>query len=314
MKRSSEWVDITLRFAGIVNVVWGLIFALFTNPLFRWAQLPEPTFLFPWQLIGIAAIIFGLGYYIASFNITKNALIVIIGFALKVAGTVAVWKSVFIQDFSLPLALYFSAKDLLWLAPFALVIYHIFKKWQAPEKERVNPVVSFAETLSRFRTDRGRDITTLSQDRPVLLVFLPHDASPFFEDIIVSICQQRQDIEQRGAHLVLIRPSRSERIMGFLRKVGLADEEYVNDTDYTMYNTFNLRRATLGQIFGLQSWRQGWVSSSLAQTNLDELVSKGFRMPGAFLIYQGELRKSYHYERSDDHPNYGLLADSSNNI
>ena len=309
MKRSSEWVDITLRFAGIVNVVWGLIFALFTNPLFRWAQLPEPAFLFPWQLIGITAIIFGLGYYIASFSIAKNALIVMIGFALKVAGTLAVWKSVFVQDFSLPLALYFSAKDLLWLVPFALVIYHIFKKWQTPEKERTNPAVPFAETLACFRTDRGRDLLSLSHERPVLLVFLPHDASPLFQGSIENIIQQRHAIEQQGTHLVLIRPNRSERTLSLLRRAGLADEEYVSDTDYTMYNTFNLKRATLGQIFGLQSWRQGWASNGLAHADLNELVGDGFRMPGAFLVYQGELRKSYHYERNSDHPNYGLLAE-----
>ena len=311
MKRSSEWVDITLRFAGIVNVVWGLIFALFTNPLFRWAQLPEPTFLFPWQLIGIAAIIFGLGYYIASFDINKNALVVIIGFAIKVTGTIAVWKSVVTQDFSLSLALYFSAKDLLWLVPFALVIYHIFKKWQTPEKERINPTEPFAETLTRFRTNRGHDLASLSNEQPMLLIFLPHDASPLFLSCIEDIRQQRQDIGQKGAHLVFVRPNRSERMLSLLHKAGLAEEEYVYDADYTMYNTFNIKRATLGQIFGLQSWRQGWANNGLAHANLTELVGDGFRMPGIFLVYRGELCKSYHYDRNTDHPNYGLLAERS---
>ena len=309
MKRSSEWVDITLRFAGIVNVVWGLIFALFTNPLFRWAQLPEPTFLFPWQLIGIAAIIFGLGYYIASFNVTKNALVIMIGFAIKVVGTLAVWKSVFIQNFSLPLALYFSAKDLLWLIPFGMVIYHIFKKWQAPEKERINPTIPFAETLSRFRTDRGRNLLTLSHERPVLLVFLPHDASPLFQECTARIYRQRSAIEQKGTHLILVHTSRSERTVNTLQKSGLAREEHISDPDYMMYNTFNLKRATLGQIFSVQSWKQGWTNGGLGNANLDELVGDGFRMPGAFLVYQGELRKSYYYERSTDHPDYALLAE-----
>ena len=310
MKRSSEWVDITLRFAGIVNVVWGLIFALFTNPLFRWAQLPEPTFLFPWQLIGIATIVFGLGYYIASFNVAKNALVIIIGFALKVASTIAVWKSVLTQDFSLSLALYFSAKDLVWLIPFALVLYHIFKKWQSPEQERINPTVPLAETLARFHTNRGRDLLALSRERPVLLVFLPHDASSWFQESVTSIQQQRQAIEQRGTHLVLVRPTRSERIISVLQRAGLADEEHISDPDYTMYNTFNLKRATLRQIFDGSAWRREWASNGLAHASLDEWAGDGFRMPGAFLVYQGELCKSYHYERNTDHPDYGLLAET----
>ena len=309
MKRSSEWVDITLRFAGIVNVVWGLIFSLFTNPLFRWAQLPDPTFLFPWQLIGIGAIIVGIGYYIASFNVSKNALIVVIGFAIKVAGSIAIWKSVFTHELSLPLALYFSAKDLLWLVPFSLVLFHIFRKWQAPEKERINPVVPFAETLARFRTDQGYDLLSLSQQQPILLVFLPHEASPLFQEYVTHIHQQRETIVQKGTRLVLVRPNHSEQMLALLQKSGLGSDEYVNDSDYTMYNTFNLKRATLRQVFSPQSWKQGWISNGLAQTNLNELIGDGFRMPGIFLIYQGELQKSYHYEHNTDHPNYALLAE-----
>ena len=309
MKRSSEWVDLTLRFAGIVNIVWGLIFALFTNPLFRWAQLPEPAYLFPWQLIGIMAVIFGLGYYIASFNVTKNALVVMIGFAVKVVSTLAVWKSVFTRDFSLPLALYFSAKDLLWLVPFAMVVYHIFKKWQAPEKGRTNPSVPFAETLLSFRTDQGKNLLELSHAQPILLVFLPHDASPLFQQCADTIREQRSDIERQGAQLILVGPSRSERTMSILRSSGLVDEEYISDPTYVMYNTFNLKRATLGQIFGFQSWKQGWANTGLNGVNVDELIGDGFRMPGAFLVYRGELRKSYHYERSTDHPDFALLAE-----
>ena len=308
MKRSTEWVDITLRFAGIVNVVWGLIFALFTNPLFRWAQMPEPPLLFPWQLIGTVSVIFGLGYYIASFDITKNALIVVIGFSAKLASTVAVWKSVFDQNFSLQLALYFSAKDLLWLAPFAFVIYHIFRKWQSPEEGRINPTAPFAETFARFRTDRGTNLLELSWEQPLLLVFLPHDASPLFQPCVAAIQQQYANIKQQGAQLVIIGPRRTERTVSTLRKYELVREEYVSDPEYAMYNTFNLKRTTVRQIFGLESWKQGWMNVGLNNANVDELIGDGFRMPGAFLIYQGELRKSYHYERSSDHPDYGLLA------
>lgn len=309
MKKSPEWADITLRFAGVVNVVWGLIFALFTSPLFRWAQLPEPPFLFPWQLIGISTIVFGLAYYIASFNIPKHALVVVMGFAIKLASTVAVWKSVVTRDFPLPLALYFSAKDLLWLVPFALVLYYIFQRWQHPEKDRANPTVPLAETLARFRTDRGRALYALSQEQPVLLIFLPPVTSPLFQNFLADISQQRAAIKQKGALPVLVHAERSERMVGQLRRAGLAEEAYVNDPDHTIHNTFNLKRAALRHLFSVSSWKQGWLDGGLANTNLDELTSDGFRMPATFLIYRGELLKSYHYEQLSDSPDYGLLAD-----
>ncbi|MGB3777383.1 MAG: hypothetical protein WA960_03425 [Tunicatimonas sp.] len=303
MKKSAEWVDIALRFAGIVNVVWGLIFALFTDPLFRWAKLPEPPFLFPWQLIGVSAIVFGLGYYVASFNLSKHALVVVIGFTIKLASTIAVWQSVFAKDFALPMALYFSAKDLVWLAPFAMILYHIFKRWQAPEQERVNPRVPFSETISYIRTNQGHDLRSLSHEQPVLLVFLPASASPPFQTWMANLARQRLLVEQQGAKLVLAY-GRDEAITSALRKYELSKEAYVNDADYALHSLFNLGRASLTQLLTAPLRRQSWTKKGAA----NELAVKSYRLPGVFLIYQGELQKMYRYEGDGDHPDLASLA------
>ena len=141
MKKLPEWVDITLRFAGIINVIWGLTFALFANVLFRWAALAEPEFLFPWQLIGIAAIVFGIAYYIASFGVVRNALLIAMGFVSKLVGAILVWSSVLTQDFSYQLALYFSVKDALWVVPFGAILYCIYKneQWNTGERSHSPP-------------------------------------------------------------------------------------------------------------------------------------------------------------------------------
>lgn len=306
MKRSVEWVDIALRFAGIVNVVWGLIFALFTDPLFRWAKLPEPPFLFPWQLIGIGAIVFGLGYYVASFSVAKHALVIVIGFAIKVASTIVVWKSVFAQDFALPMALYFSAKDLVWLGPFAMILYHIFKRWQAPEQNRINPRTPFSETISQVRTNRGHDLLSLSHERPVLLVFLPSVGSPLFRAWVTNVAQQREAVEQQNAKLVLIHV-RDEDTIGALQKNGLSQEEYIHDVDYWLHGLFNLKRAPLTQLLSTP-FRKPLFSDRAAA---NELALKSYRMPGVFLIYQGELQKIYRCEEHSACPDLASLAQVS---
>ena len=301
MKKSAEWVDIALRFAGIVNVVWGLIFALFTDPLFRWAKLPEPPFLFPWQLIGVGAILFGLGYYVASFNVTKHSLMIAVGFSVKVASTIAVWQSVFAQDFALPMALYFSAKDLLWLAPFAMILYHIFKRWQSPEQERINPSGPFSETISRIYTNQGQDLLSLSHERPVLLVFLPSLSSSLFPDWLANTAQQRPAVEQQGAKLVLVHTDRNPDV---LRKVELDEVTYVNDADCRLQSLFNLKRASLTHLLKAPLRSQPWSKKSTA----NELAIKSYRMPRVFLIHQGELQKIYHYEGHGGYPDLTSLA------
>jgi hypothetical protein len=301
MKKSAEWVDVALRFAGIVNVVWGLIFALFTDPLFRWAKLPEPTFLFPWQLIGVSAILFGLGYYVASFNVTKHALLVAVGFTIKVASTILVWQSVLAQDFALPMALYFSAKDLLWLVPFAMILYHVFKRWQSPEQERTNPSGPLPETISRIYTNRGQNLLSLSHERPVLLVFMPPPSSPLFYTWLVNSAQQRPAVEQQGAQLVLVHTDRNPDA---LRKVALDEVDYVNDAGSRLQSLFNLKQASLTQLLAAPLRSQPWSKKSTA----NELTMKSYRMPGVFLIHQGELQKMYRYEGHGDYPDLTSLA------
>ena len=300
MKKSAEWVDIALRFAGIVNVVWGLIFALFTDPLFRWAKLPEPPFLFPWQLIGVGAILFGLGYYVASFNVTKHSLMIAVGFSVKVASTIVVWQSVFAQDFALPMALYFSAKDLLWLAPFAMILYHIFKRWQSPEQTRTNPSGPFSETIARIYTNRGQDLLSLSHERPVLLVFLPSPSSPLFQNWLANTAQQRPAVEEQGTQLVLVG---ADRNTDAFQKIELDKVAYVNDADYRLQSLFNLKQASLTQLLTAPLRAQPWKKSTA-----NELAIKSYRMPGVFLIHQGELRKTYHCEGHDDYPDLTSLG------
>ncbi len=302
MKKSAEWVDIALRFAGIFNVVWGLIFALFTDPLFRWAKLPQPPFLFPWQLIGVSAIVFGLGYYVASFNLTKHALVVVIGFTIKVASTIAVWQSVFVREFALPMALYFSTKDLIWLAPFAMILYHVFRKWQIPEQERANPQVPFSETISYIHTSQGQDLLSLSHERPVLVVFLPDSSSPPFQSWLTNLARHHQIIEQQGAKLVLVYVH-NEITSSALRKHGLAKEEFINDADHTLHSLFNLKQASLSQLLTALLQKQ-----SGKRNVANKLALKSYWMPGVFFIYQGELQKMYRYEGHGEYPDLISLA------
>ncbi len=305
MKKSPEWVDISLRFAGIVNIVWGLIFALFTNPLFNWAKLPEPAFILPWQLLGIVAVILGLGYYIASFNIVKSSLLLMVGLAIKIAGTITVWKSVITHDFSLPLALYFSAKDALWVVPFGMVIYHIFKKWQAPGRAPLNPTVPFSETLTRFSTNQGHDLRTLARRQPVLLVFLPSASLSLFKKYVQDLSEQRAAIAQQRTHLVLVYTQQTEAVVRVLQQHKLASEEHILDEHHSVSNTFSLRRAGVKQVIG-RPWQEGL--GRMQAVKWRDFTDDDMRMPAAFLIYRDELLKSYYYEQVEDTPDYTQLA------
>jgi hypothetical protein len=299
MKKPVEWIDVALRFAGVVNVVWGLIFVLFTDPLFRWAKLPEPPLLLPWELIGAGAILFGLGYYVASFNVAKHALVVAIGFTIKVVGTVLVWKGVLVHEFTVPMALYFSAKDALWLIPFALVLYHLLDRWQSPEQDHANPTLPFAETIAHVRTNQGNTLRALSHGRPVLMVFLPNFLSPLFQSWVSQLAQQHSAVQQEGTQLVLVYAKNADTV-GALRSVALAKAEFADDADHTLHSLFGLKKAPLAQLIAelprkpLQAVNQ-WATGH-------------YRVPGAFLLYRDELLKMYRHGGQEDCPDFAALA------
>ncbi len=132
MKQFPEWASMMLKLAGVTNAFWGLTLALFPDTLFRWAGMDVPQYLFPWQMIGVIAIIFGVFYFAAAFNPRRHIMIIGMGFVAKITQLIFVLDLWSQEVLPLKLVLYFFAKDLIWLGPLAIVLYLVAKMEQTP--------------------------------------------------------------------------------------------------------------------------------------------------------------------------------------
>ncbi|WKN46153.1 SelL-related redox protein [Tunicatimonas pelagia] len=309
MKRLPEWIGMLLRFIGFTNLLWGLILVFATEGLLRWAQIDVPVVLLPWYMIGAIAMLLGVAYYFTSFNPVKGLLVLLLGFLIKLTETVAIiagWASEVITH---QLVLYFAVKDLIWLGPLGATLYFVFREWQAPhDAQNINPEESLPETLAKFSTNQEHNLSSLSYEQPLLLVFLRHFGCTFCREALQEIAEKRTAIENQEVKIVLVHMGSVAQGEAYFAKNNLSGLSHISDPSCQLYNLFRLQRARFSQVFGLRVWLRGFKAGVLHSHGIGKLVGDGFRMPGVFLIYQGELLKSYKHQLASDRPDYVSLA------
>jgi hypothetical protein len=106
--------------------------------------------------------------------------------------------------------------------------------------------------------------------------------------------------------LAFVHPG-TERDAQILADHGLADVPRVDDRDGVLYRAFGLGRGTLWQIAGPPVWRAGW-RALWSGHGIGPAGGDVLRMPGVFLIVDGQVKKTFRHRSSADRPDYVALA------
>jgi hypothetical protein len=148
--------------------------------------------------------------------------------------------------------------------------------------------------------------TTLADqfgDRPSLLVFLRHFGCMFCREMV------------RDLRAVAAQPGYPPIVFFFQ---GTVDEgrtffnEYnpearaIADLPKKFYTALGLRRASLGQMFGVQVWTCSFRAMSKGNF-VGKAVGDPWIMPGVFLVHGGEILWSHHFEHQADHPDWNAI-------
>ncbi len=81
-------MKLILRLAAIYNILFGLYTMMFPNHYFEWVGIAVPNYPQLWQCIGMIMGVFGIGYWIASYDPLKHWLLVLIGLLGKIFGPI----------------------------------------------------------------------------------------------------------------------------------------------------------------------------------------------------------------------------------
>lgn len=308
--RKSKSFFVILAIAGLYHIVWGTTVVFFPGFWFRLAGMHIPNYPELWQYIGMEEAVFGLGYLFASSNPVGHWRIVLLGFATKIFAALG-FAFYFFQGRE-PEAAFnmILMNDLLWLVPFALILYNAYKHPYLLDNEMMRLNSMSLDELSQLSlSNRGNTLYELMQDKPVLLVFLRQFGCIFCKDTLDNIRQLRPQIEARGTRIVLVNMLDDEQGLLELKKYGLDDLDYISDPECMLYKGFKLRRGTLSQLLGVRTWLR--MLQLLFARRIFNSASGDmdvFQMPGIFLLYKGRVKKHYIHETAADIPPYLELA------
>lgn len=304
----ATWMRKALLLAGVYNIAWGAFAILFPLTIFRMAGAdPLPFYPELWQCIGMIVGVYGVGYAIAARHPFVHWPIVLVGLLGKIFGPIGFLVGM--NSGNLPAAFGWTilTNDVIWWIPFSLILWQAARFHQSRTQElTVKPPAKKIDPLGRMVSQRGATIIELSRRKPLLVVFLRHSGCTFCREAVADVANKRKEIEERGAEIAFVHMGQKEPIE-LLEKHGLADLHSFRDPSCSLYDTFGLKMGSFNQLLGPQVWWRGltaWMSGHKSGS-FDGNV---FRMPGTFLMHNGELVRAYRHRTACDRPDYVRMA------
>lgn len=275
-------MNYTLKAAAIYNVLFGLMTLVAPFWLFDITGAARPHYPELWQCIGMIVGVYGLGYWIASYNPLRHWPIVLVGFLGKIFGPIGFGKAVLDGVFPLAFGWVIVFNDLIWWIPFYLILGAAMSQVTKPDLQNVK----------QEDRDQFKRWIEQSQSSPVLVVFLRHAGCTFCREMLSDLKQKAAAIEERNiqTYLVHMGASTGSRFESQFQVEGLPPNwKLISDPGRALYQLAGLKRGRLGQIFSANSLWRGFVAGVIKGKGIGALEGDGFMMPGAFMWSKGEL-------------------------
>ena len=262
-----------------------------------------------WRLVCLLTAVQGVGFLLAASDVFRHWPVVLMGFVSKASISCGIaWE---ISEGRLPvMAAWFALVDcLIWLPPLGLILNSAHELLLGRRRTVPQEILRFA---MRRKTQSGMTLDELSRLSPTLLVFLRHTGCTFCREALADLAERRRELESNGARLVLVHMSSEERDARFFAKYGLQDVERISDPERALYRAFGLPRGSFGDLFGPRVWLRGFQAGVLGRHGVGALTGDGFQMPGVFLLFHGEIVRSYRHQSASDRPDYLSLVTGHN--
>ncbi len=164
------------------------------------------------------------------------------------------------------------------------------------------------ELLDEMSVNTGQTLREMSEEQPVLLVFLRHFGCIFCREALSDIAEKKKEIEELGAKVVFVHMTDNEVAGRYFSRFGLEGALHISDPECRYYQAFGLVKGNLTQLFGLQSWIRGFSAGVLSGHGIGPQLGDGFQMPGVFVIQDGAVKSSFIHKLASDRPDYVELA------
>jgi hypothetical protein len=287
----------TLLFAGIYNILWAIVVIFFTEIPFQFIHIAIPSDIPLWQAFGLLIGMFGLGYILSAFNPNVHWPIVLIGLISKICGPLGFLFYATQGELSWSFAWLVFLNDVIWIFPFAIILRNAFD-FNISEMERIYPRIGLVNKLHEIYTNKGESAYYLSENQKTLFIFLRHFGCTFCRKTLNELSYHRHGLEANGINIVIVHTADNETAEKYFAKYGLSDIQYITDSRGELYREFDIYRGTFTQLFGIHTLLKGL--KHLLKYGIGTQQGDGFSMPGAFMVENGKILKSQHYNSAGD--------------
>lgn len=163
--------------------------------------------------------------------------------------------------------------------------------------------------LDRFTTNHGESLAELSNQTPVLVVFLRHSGCPFCRQTLADLAAKRSLLNEAGVQPVLVHLMPSEEADDLLAKYRLEDVPHIGDPEGKIYEAFGMKPGSFRQVMGPGVWWPGLKATLFQRHFPGRPQGDVFRMPGAFLVHRGAILREFRSNRSSDRVDFERLVD-----
>lgn len=317
---NQPWMRVTLVLAGVYNLVWGAAVVFFPTAGFNWLNLEVPNYIPIWQCLGMVIGVYGIGYLAASTDPTRHWPIVLVGLLGKILGPVGFVYYAALGEFPWAFGFTIITNDLIWWVPFAIMLWRSADRFNfekslahssASDESNLKDI-SFDEAITQFTSHTGETIASISDQAPVLVLFLRHAGCIFCREALADVKAGRASIEAQDTRIVFVHMSPegedgSGDFAALTHRMDVGDIPRISDPSGRMYRAFGLKRGSFRQLFGLRSTLQG-MKATLRGHRVGALKGDGFQMPGVFLVHHREIIRAYRHETAGDQPDYENMA------
>ncbi|EAQ78949.1 redoxin domain-containing protein [Blastopirellula marina] len=296
------WTKYLLLTAGAYNLVWGTSAILFPAAMLAWLQVDAGSSaqVF-WQCIGMLVAVYGCGYLIASWDAYRHWPLIFVGLLGKLLGPIG--YLIAYSGGSLPATFGWTilTSDLLWWAPFVVILWGAVRYQHAIGSAYEMPEAD--DPLRELKTNAGRRLDELANQKPQLVVFLRHAGCTFCREAAKDLSAQRSEIEAAGCGIVLVHVGKEDD-PNFFAKYGLEDLPRISDPGCRLYRQFGLDLGSFSQLFGAKVWLRGIMAGIVGGHGIGFPRANSFQMPGIYLYHCGQILDGYQHERASDRPVY----------
>jgi hypothetical protein len=111
--------------------------------------------------------------------------------------------------------------------------------------------------------------------------------------------------------LAFVHPSKEKDAEPFFTRYHLADLPRISDPGCDSYRAFKLERMRASDFLKPKAVWRAFQATVLKKHGVGPISGDEFQLPGVFLLYRGQIQKSYFYQQPWEHPDFLDLANAS---